>query len=175
MRNCTPLSLCRRICRRRGERRGHFRWFEERCLFGDGREAGQARWNGGPEGKPGCMECGQDLENLEFPVQNFKIYPRSNRKPWSFGSNLERNSGAGNFTSGRRLTETGPGAFQLCSTETLGNLLGHQRGPDWRWEKAGILASPHLTRKPLFYLFSVYLCLLCKILLEERSSWDETF
>lgn len=94
-----------------------------------GRQGSLASWmEGGTEGKPGCMGCGQDWENLEFPAQNFKTYPRSNRKPWSFGSKLERNSGAGNFTSGRRLTRDSPGVFQLCSTETLGNLLGHQQG-----------------------------------------------
>lgn len=52
--------------------------------------------------KAWVLGCGQGVENLESPVQNFKTYLRSNKKIWSFGSNLERNSGAGNFTSGRR-------------------------------------------------------------------------
>lgn len=57
------------------------------------------------EGRPVCMGYGQDLGNLEFPVQNFKTYPRSNKKRWSFGSKLENISGAGNFIGGKRSTK----------------------------------------------------------------------
>lgn len=104
-------------CVEAGERRGHFKWFKARCLFGDGPEVRPAGWNGSLEGKPGRMGYGWSLENLEFPVQNFKTYPRSNKKLWSFGSRLERNYGAGNFMVERDQLGTGPGVFQLCSTD----------------------------------------------------------
>lgn len=64
--------------------------------------------------KESLVHGGQDLENLEFPVQNFKTYPESIRKHWSFGSKLERNSGAGNFTSGRRLDKRLVQGFSNC-------------------------------------------------------------
>lgn len=97
---------------------------QRRCLFGDGREG--AGWNAGRERKTGCVGCGQDLENMEFPVQNFKAYPRSNRKPWSLGSKLERNSGAGNFTSGGRLTRDWSRGFPMVFHRKLG---GNSRAP----------------------------------------------
>lgn len=167
-------------CVEAGEWRGHFKWFRARCLFGDGPEVRAAGWNGSLEGKPGRMGYRWSLENLEFPVQSFKTYPRSNKKLWSFGSRLERNYGwSWQFYGGkgpiRNWSRGFPTVFHR-RPKALKNLLGHQGGADWRRGGAGILASPNSTRElPFFvclFLFDVDLRLLCKVLLEERSPWD---
>lgn len=159
-----------RICRGRGESRGYFRWFrEDACLGMAGRPAG---WNAGRERKTGCVGCGQDLENMEFPVQNFKTYPRSNRKPWSLGSKLERNSGAGNFTSGGRLTRDWSRGFPIVFHRKLG---GNSRAPARGWLEVG------KGRNPCFSSFdpeTSILSVLCRFMAsgqEERSCWNGTF
>lgn len=62
------------------------------------RQGGQAAgWNGRTK-EAGQMGCGQDLGNLEFPVQISKRLLEATRN----SGVLEGNSRAGNFTSGRR-------------------------------------------------------------------------
>lgn len=118
------------------------------------------------------MGYGQDLENLEFPVQSFKT-SRNNKKLWSFGSKLKRNSRAGNFTGGRRPSGDWSRGFPAVfhrSPRLRGTLWGTKeglsRGGEDQESLALFLIQP---RNHHTFLFFVDLGLLYRVLPEERA------